>query len=75
MATPKVVEENGILALVEFVLLPASGLTGGPREFRVSRERDGLEPLVYNDVAKLHDDYRNDVRKFLHILDDYTITE
>jgi tyrosyl-tRNA synthetase len=59
-AAPKVVEENGILAFVEFVLLPAAALKGS-REFRVERERDGLEPLVYTSIAQMHDDYRNDV--------------
>ncbi|KAH7013368.1 tyrosyl-tRNA synthetase [Ilyonectria destructans] len=59
-AAPKVVEENGVLAFVEFVLLPASHLRGN-REFRVDRERDGLEPLVYTTIAQMHDDYRNDV--------------
>jgi tyrosyl-tRNA synthetase len=60
VAVPKVVEENGVLAFVEFVLLPASDLKG-TREFIVKRERDGLEPLVYNNISQMHDDYRNDV--------------
>jgi tyrosyl-tRNA synthetase len=62
LAVPKVVEENGVVALVEYVLLPASALSG-KREFSVDRERDGLEPLVYTSIDKLHEDYRNDVRK------------
>lgn len=53
-------EENGVLAFVEHVLLPASALRGR-REFRVDRDRDGLEPLVYNTIAQMHDDYRDDV--------------
>ena len=60
VAAPKVVEDNGVLAFVEFVLLPASGLRG-KREFRVDRERDGLEPLIYSEISQMHDDYRNDV--------------
>jgi tyrosyl-tRNA synthetase len=60
VAVPKIVEENGVLAFVEFVLLPASALKGN-REFRVDRERDGLEPLVYTSIAQMQDDYRNDV--------------
>ncbi|KAH7161485.1 hypothetical protein EDB81DRAFT_784911 [Dactylonectria macrodidyma] len=60
VAAPKVVEENGILAFVEFVLLPASDLRGN-RGFTVDRERDGLEPLVYTSIAQMHDDYKNDV--------------
>lgn len=60
VAAPKIVEENGVLAFVEFVLLPAAALKG-KREFRVKRERDGLEPLVYTTITQMHDDYRNDV--------------
>ncbi|KAB5580476.1 hypothetical protein GE09DRAFT_1082393 [Coniochaeta sp. 2T2.1] len=61
VAVPKVVEENGLLAFVEYVLLPAAGLLHGKPKFTVERERDGLEPLVYENIAKMHEDYRNDV--------------
>ena len=61
VAVPKVVEENGLLAFIEYVLLPAAGLLHGKPKFTVERERDGLEPLVYENIAKIHDDYRNDV--------------
>ncbi|KAF4582205.1 tyrosyl-tRNA synthetase [Ophiocordyceps camponoti-floridani] len=60
VAAPKIIEENGVLAFVEFVLLPASALRG-KREFVVDRERDGLEPLVYTDIADMRRDYANDV--------------
>ncbi|CAM1507915.1 Fc.00g047630.m01.CDS01 [Cosmosporella sp. VM-42] len=60
VAAPQVVEENGVLAFVEYVLLPAARLKGNG-EFRVERERDGLEPLVYTTIDKMHDDYRADV--------------
>jgi tyrosyl-tRNA synthetase len=60
VAAPKIVEENGVLAFVEFVLLPAAALKGS-REFIVDRSRDNLEPLVYTSIAQMHDDYRNDV--------------
>lgn len=60
VAAPKVVEENGILAFVEYVLLPVADLRG-KREFVVDRERDGLEPLVYSTIAQMHEDYKNDV--------------
>ncbi|KAM5380734.1 hypothetical protein ACJA88_005063 [Fusarium oxysporum] len=56
---PKEVEGNGVLALVEYVLLPVSGLKAGSRSFKVER-REG-EPLVYSDIQKVHEDYRNDV--------------
>lgn len=59
-AAPQVVEENGLLAFVEFVLLPAARFRGNG-EFRVDRERDGLEPLVYTDIEKMREDYKNDV--------------
>ncbi|KAL1840624.1 hypothetical protein VTJ49DRAFT_275 [Mycothermus thermophilus] len=59
-AAPQVVEENGLLAFIEFVLLPAARLRGDG-EFRVERERDGLEPLVYTGIEKITEDYKNDV--------------
>lgn len=59
-AVPKEPEGNGILAFAEFVLLPVAALKG-KREFVVSRERDGLEPLVYSDVKQMHEDYRQDI--------------
>lgn len=60
-SAPQVVEDNGVLAFVEFVLLPASGLKGGKRHFEVDRERDGLEPLVYDNITQMQEDYKNDV--------------
>ncbi|AEO64585.1 uncharacterized protein THITE_63335 [Thermothielavioides terrestris NRRL 8126] len=60
VAAPQVVEENGLLAFIEFVLLPAARLRGSG-EFRVDRERDGLEPLVYTDIEKIREDYKSDV--------------
>jgi tyrosyl-tRNA synthetase len=46
---------------VEYTLLPASGIGGKTKEFRVDRSRDNLEPLVYTDIKQMHDDYKNDV--------------
>ncbi|KAH9240478.1 hypothetical protein K456DRAFT_1885755 [Colletotrichum gloeosporioides 23] len=57
---PKVAEGNGVLSFVEYVLLPAAALKG-KKEFTIERERDGLEPLVYTDIAAMHEDYKNDV--------------
>lgn len=57
---PKVPEGNGVLAFVEFVLLPAARLKG-QRGFVVDRTRDELPELVYTDVEKMHEDYRNDI--------------
>ena len=59
VAVPRIVEENGVLAFVEFVLLPAAALKGR-REFRVDRDRDGLEPLIYTSTDQIHKDYKDD---------------
>ncbi|KAF5025423.1 hypothetical protein F66182_2483 [Fusarium sp. NRRL 66182] len=53
------VEGNGVLALVEYVLLPGSGLRTGTRQFKV--ERRDAEPLIYTDIKQVEEDYRNDV--------------
>ena len=58
---PKVVDGNGVLGLLEYVLLPASQLKTGKKEFIVKRERDGLEPLVYTSIQQAQDDYKNDI--------------
>jgi tyrosyl-tRNA synthetase len=58
-SAPRVIEGNGVLAFTEFVLLPAAALNGR-KEFRVMRDRDGLEPLVYTDISQMHEDYKND---------------
>lgn len=47
-----------MIALVEYVLLPAAALRGN-REFRVERRDE--EPLVYSDINKLREDYKNDI--------------
>lgn len=60
VAAPRIVEENGVLAFVEFALLPAAALKGR-REFRVDRDRDGLEPLIYTSIDQIHKDYRDDI--------------
>lgn len=57
---PKIVEGNGVLAFVEYVLLPAAALRGD-RKFSVDRSRDKLEPLVYSAIKPMQDDYQNDV--------------
>lgn len=45
---------------MEHVFLPVAGLKG-KREFVVTRERDGLEPLVYTEIAQMRTDYETDV--------------
>lgn len=59
VAAPKIVEENGLLSFVEYVLLPAGALKTGSPIFEVPR-REG-EPLVYTSVQQLQDDYRADI--------------
>ncbi|KAI4717330.1 tyrosyl-tRNA synthetase [Aureobasidium sp. EXF-10727] len=59
VAAPKVVEDNGVLSFVEYVLLPISALQTGEPKFVVER-REG-EPLVYTSIAQMHADYREDI--------------
>ena len=55
---PKIVEDNGVLSLVEHILLPAAVLKGHG-EFRV--ERKDAEPLVFTDIKQMHDAYAADI--------------
>lgn len=57
-APPKQVEDNGLLAFVEYVLLPASSLLDGERVFKV--EKNG-ENMVYHDIESIYKDYAADV--------------
>ena len=58
-AAPKEVEGNGLISFVEYVLIPVSALkTIGKGRFVVER-REG-EPLVYDNIETLKDDYKND---------------
>jgi uncharacterized protein YbaA (DUF1428 family) len=66
VAAPKIVEENGVLSFVEFVLLPVSALQTGEPRFVVER-REG-EPLVYSSIEQMHKDYREDIVRHLPLL-------
>lgn len=58
-AAPKEIDGNGIISFVEYVLLPVSALkSGGKPRFEVP-QRDG-EPLVYENIETLKNDYRED---------------
>lgn len=57
-AEPKVIEGNGLIAFVKYVLLPAGALKHGEPYFAV--ERRDAEPLIYKDIEKLQEDYAND---------------
>jgi tyrosyl-tRNA synthetase len=59
-ALPKISEDNGLIAFVEHVLLPASKIKHGKSEFIVERTRDGLEPLVYSSPEQIVKDYEAD---------------
>lgn len=61
-AAPRVLEDNGIIALVEFIFLPASGLKG-KKEFKVERRDE--EPLIYSDIQQVKDDYAKDIVRIL----------
>ena len=55
---PREVEGNGVLALVQYTLLPASALRLGQPRFEV--ERRDAEKVVYDSIDQMQDDYRND---------------
>lgn len=65
-AVPKETEGNGLISFVEYVLLPVSALkTGGPGRFVVERREGEGEPLVYENIQAVKDDYSADkVRSF-----------
>ncbi|KAF2157861.1 tyrosyl-tRNA synthetase [Myriangium duriaei CBS 260.36] len=60
-AVPKVVEDNGVLSFVEYVLLPAGVLKHGEPKFVIERREGEGEPLIYTDIKDMHKDYENDV--------------
>ncbi|KAL5118417.1 Tyrosine--tRNA ligase cytoplasmic [Pleosporales sp. CAS-2024a] len=59
-AVPKVVQDNGILSFVEYVLLPAGRLKHGEPKFVVER-REPNPPLEYTSIAQMQQDYAADV--------------
>lgn len=70
-AVTKVVEGNGLISFVEYVLLPVSLLQHGEARFVVDRRESEGEPLVYKDIESLKEDYLMDqvsAQKFCHIL-------
>lgn len=56
---PQIVEENGVLAFVQYTLMPASALRSGKPRFGI--ERKDAEPLVYESMDQIYEDYRADV--------------
>ena len=59
-AVPKEIEGNGIVSFVEYVLLPVSALRSGKGRFVVERREGEGEPLVYEDINTLKEDYKAD---------------
>ena len=58
-AAPKEVEGNGLISFVEYVLIPVSALRNESKGMFVVERREG-EPLVYDNMETLKDDYKND---------------
>ncbi|KAF3906388.1 hypothetical protein ABW20_dc0104687 [Dactylellina cionopaga] len=60
VCAPKEVEGNGVVAFVEFVLLPISELASEDGKGRFVIEKDG-EQVVYDNIEKLKEDYLADI--------------
>ena len=58
-AAPKDVEGNGLISFVEYVLIPVSALRNESKGMFVVERREG-EPLVYDNMETLKEDYKND---------------
>ena len=70
-AAPRETVGNGIISFVEYVLLPISSLRLGDKgEFVVERREGEGEPLIYNDIEKLKEDYTADIVKSLTLSSD-----
>ena len=63
---PKVVEGNGVISFVEYVLMPVSALKHGEVKF-VVEHGDGQEPLVYTEIESLKRDYEADKVRILNM--------
>ena len=68
-AVPKEIEGNGLISFIEFVLLPVSSLkTGAKGKFVVQRREGEGDPLVYEDIETLKEDYKADKVRCHHPL-------
>lgn len=56
---PKELEGNGLMGLVQYTLLPASALKHGKGRFEVERRDE--EPLIYENLEDIQQDYMKDV--------------
>lgn len=60
-AVPKEVEGNGMIAFVEYVLLPVSALRNdGQGQFPVDRRQEEGGPIVYTNINDVKEDYKAD---------------
>ncbi|KAI9832812.1 MAG: hypothetical protein M1826_000978 [Phylliscum demangeonii] len=59
-AVPGVVEGNGMISFVEYVLLPVSALKHGEGRFTVDRREEEGGRVVYTEVESVQEDYRTD---------------
>ncbi|KAI9781896.1 MAG: hypothetical protein M1816_002160 [Peltula sp. TS41687] len=61
-AVPKEVEGNGMIAFVEYVLLPVSALKNedGQGQFHVERRREEGGSIVYTNIDDVKEDYKAD---------------
>ncbi|KAM0467927.1 hypothetical protein ACHAP7_011434 [Fusarium lateritium] len=56
---PKKVEGNGVIAFIEHIIFRVSAVKSGTPRFTVERP-DG-EPLIYEDMSRLKEDYEQDI--------------
>jgi tyrosyl-tRNA synthetase len=59
MCVPKMVEGNGVISFIEHIVFRVSAFKSGTPSFTV--ERRDSEPLVYEDIFKLKQDYEQDI--------------
>jgi tyrosyl-tRNA synthetase len=56
-AVPKELEGNGMISFVEYVLFPVSALKHGKGKFVIERREGEGEPLIYETIEALKEDY------------------
>jgi tyrosyl-tRNA synthetase len=66
VCVPRQVEGNGVIAFVEHVIFRAMALKTGQKARFVVEKREG-EPLVYESVEKLKEDYEADIVRLLFL--------
>lgn len=64
VCAPKETEGNGVIAFVEYVLMPISELGAENGKPRFVIVKDGGEEVVYESVDKLKEDYVADIVRY-----------